>query len=693
MRTISTREKALGAGPALRLSVGVDTGGTFTDVVFRLGEERGRLKVLSTPADPGIAVLSALTQLFGERRPDLLTYGTTVATNAMLERKGARTALVTTEGFEDVLAIGRQARPDLYALEPQTVEPLIPDSLRMGVAERVTYDAEVLRRPSKNELARLRNKLKEARVESVAVCLLHAGAFAEHEQLVASELAPLGIPVTLSSALSPESGEFERSSTTAANAYVRPKVERHIADLAANSGAKQFRVMQSNGGAIGAALAAREPIRTMLSGPAGGVTAAAALGRELKIDTLVTVDMGGTSTDVALVAEEAPLRPLTLIGGIPVRTPTIDIHTVGAGGGSIAWIDAGGSLKVGPESAGADPGPACYGHGNLPTVTDANLVLGRLRPDRFLGGTMMLDRARAEKALTKLAKAMNARSVAEAAEGVVRVVEGSMERAIRVITVERGEDPRSSALVSFGGAASLHACGLADSLGITKVVIPREAGLFSALGVLDGSVQRDLSTALRIEAPANAALARAAAPLIKQVRAAVIAEGVPSRAVQVKTFARLRYLGQSFELEVELGAKLRQRFEDAHQKRFHHHDPSRPLEAVGLRATAGGTTDSKTPEAARAKKFPPGRSGAAKPIETASVFTEGRTRPTPVFERADLESCRTAQTLLVGPAVVVEYSSTLWVAPGWSLATSENRHLILSKEVQGNTCTKKSPKR
>ncbi len=656
------------------LRVGVDTGGTFTDIVFRLGEDRGRLKLLSTPADPGAAVLEGLATLFPERAPDLLTYGTTVATNAMLERRGARTALVTTAGFEDVLAIGRQARPDLYALEPARPEPLVPARLRFGLRERTLFDGSVLTAPAKKDIAALVARLRRAKVESIAVCFLHAPACPDHERQVAEALAPLGLPVTVSSELSPEAGEFERTSTVVANAFVRPKVERHIADLAARSRARRFRVMQSSGGAIGAKLAATEPIRTMLSGPAGGVAAAALLAEELGIERLVTFDMGGTSTDVALVAGGVPRRSLTMVGGIPVRSPSIDIHTVGAGGGSIAWVDEGGSLKVGPESAGADPGPACYGKGRDATVTDANLVLGRLLPDRFLGGTMALGADRAEAALARLARAMKAGDPGEAAEGVARVVEGNMERAVRVITVERGEDPRTCSLAAFGGAAAVHACALAEALGMKEVVVPRDPGLFSATGVLDGPVLRERTAALPAGGSSRSALDRLARGLRRDVEAEVRREGFAAGEIATELWVRIRYVGQSGFLEVEPGDDLRGRFEELHRRRFHAADPERAIEVVGLRVVARGEqAQSRRPQPARRR---PAHRKAPPALATTEVRFEGRARKTPVYERDDL----TPGVRLAGPVLIAEYSSTVWLPPGWSATVTAGAHLLCGRQ-------------
>lgn len=668
-----------------QLNVGVDTGGTFTDIVFREGRRRGRLKLLSTPQDPASAVLAGLRTLFASRTPDLLTYGTTVATNAMLQRRGATTALVTTAGFEDVLAIGRQARPDLYALEPQRTAALVPDSLRLGITERMLHDGSALKTPRARELATLAKRLKAAGVESIAVCLLHASANPDHETAVGEALAGLNIPVTLSSSLSPEPGEYERTSTVVANAYVRPMVERHIADLEQGSGAKRFRVMQSNGGAIGAAIAAREPVRTMLSGPAGGVAAAGQLAEELGLDRLVTFDMGGTSTDVALIAGHVPRRAITLIGDVPVRTPTIDIHTVGAGGGSIASVDEGGSLKVGPDSAGADPGPACYGTGVAPTATDANVVLGRLLPARFLGGAMTLDAKRAFTALAHLARAMGITDAREAAEGVTRVIEGNMERAIRVITVERGEDPRSATLAAFGGAAGLHACSLAESLGMQNVVVPENPGLFSALGVLDGPVIRETTLAL---APALAGappnlnrLRRAARAPLASIVGEVRAEGFSKPDIATEVWVRMRYVGQSMFLEVPLGDQLEDAFEDLHRQRFHYADSSRALEVVGLRVTARGGGQPRRQQA-RQQARPPrpprspvakkGVSVRAKPATRTDVRVAGRDLKAPVYEREELPSTAT----LTGPALIAEYSSTIWLPPRWKAKVTPGGHLL-----------------
>jgi N-methylhydantoinase A len=660
------------------MTVGVDTGGTFTDVVVALDAEIHRFKVLSTPADPAGAVLAALVEAvatLGPRPIDRLTYGTTVATNAMLERRGARTALVTTAGFEDLLEIGRQARPDLYDLEPRKIPPLLPRPLRLGVAERTLFDGKILRDLTKRETDRLIVALRRLRVESVAVSLLHAPANAKHERAIALALRVLRVPVSLSSALAPAPGEYERTSTAVANAYVRPAVEHHLQTLRRRTRARTLRVLQSNGGAIGLAIAAREPIRTMLSGPAGGVAAATEIARRARCDRVITLDMGGTSTDVSLVEGVPARRATTEIGGIPIRTPCLDIHTVGAGGGSIASMDEGGALRVGPESAGADPGPACYGRGRAATVTDANLVLGRLRADAFLGGRMHIDIGRAEASLARLASLMGARSTVAAAEGVVRVVESTMERAIRVITIERGTDPRGCTLVPFGGAAGLHACRLAEDLGIHEILVPLDPGLLSAYGMLDAQVVRDAYRALRLIDPRPAELARHVAALARRLRRDLAAEHVARSEIRIEAQVELRYVGEGSTLDVPLASGFTRRFHVLHQRTFHSSDASRPIECCGVRVT--GIAESS--ERARKRLAAPVRSARQPRAISRPLHIDGRRRAVSVLPRESLS----ARARLSGPAIVTELSSTLLVRPGWTLRLDDARNLRLERGRSG----------
>jgi N-methylhydantoinase A len=654
------------------LIVGVDTGGTFTDIVYRDGARTGAYKLPSTPDDPARAVIRGLEVVFGERTAERLTYGTTVATNAMLERRGVKTALVTTAGFEDVLEIGRQARPFLYDLEPVRPEPLVPSRLRFGAVERMLYDGTVEQPLTARAASALAARIRRSGVRSIAVCLLHAPANPAHEKRVATAFARLGLPVTLSHELCPAAGEYERTATTVANSYVRPIVATHLERLAREVRSRTLRVMQSNGGAIGVAVAAREPVRTMLSGPAGGVAAAATRARAARLERIISLDMGGTSTDVAFIDGTVPHRTETSIGDVPLLVPSIDIHTVGAGGGSIASVDVGGALKVGPESAGAEPGPACYGRGTQPTVTDANVVLGRLRPESFLGGTMALDAKRSRAALAGVATAMGAYSAEQAAEGVVRVVEGTMERAIRVITVERGQDPRSCALFVFGGAAGLHACGLADALAIPEVVVPRDPGVLSAWGVLDGPVLRDVVHPLaRVDASYDE-VARAAGRASAAARRELVRDGIPARRITVRAWARVRYLGQSIELEVPLARDFRRAFDRMHMRLLHTASPDRSIEVTAIKASAIADLGGRAPAPRRVRSS---SKVAAKPRARVAVWLDGRTRAAPLYERASLSP----GARLKGPAILTEYSSTLLVARAWTLSVDREGNLRLRR--------------
>ena len=568
--------------------IGVDTGGTFTDLIAFVDGELRTHKVLSTPRDPALAVLRGLRELVPEARPHLITYGSTVATNALLERHGARVVLLTTAGFEDVIEIGRQQRPVLYALEPRRTEPLVPRARRIGVGERMSHDGRALRPLTPAAVRAAIRAVGRQRPDAVAVCLLHAYANPAHERRLGRALAAAGIDAcTLSHALVAEHREYERLSTTVINAYVGPVMSRHLHKLEQAVGAAPLRVMQSNGGAISAALAARESVRTVLSGPAGGVSGAWTVARALGLKRVITFDMGGTSTDVSLIDGAPAFRNAWEIGGFPIKVPALDIHTVGAGGGSLARLDAGGALAVGPESAGADPGPACYGKGRVATVTDANVVLGRLAASAFLGGRMGLYPERARAALAPLAGALRV-SNAAAAEGVVRVVNASMERAIRRISVERGHDPRDYALVAFGGAAGQHVCELAAALGIRRVIVPRYPGVLSAWGGAVADVQRDCVRTVRLTAPRTARLRALLAPLERTARAALRAEGIPPHGCRVRRSLDVRYAGQSYEITLPFTAGYAAAFHAAHLRLYGYAERDRPVEVVTARIAAIG---------------------------------------------------------------------------------------------------------
>src|SRR6185369_15492273 len=485
------------------MRIGVDTGGTFTDFVFERDGRLNLFKLPSTPSDPSLAIQQGLARVCAETgvKPAHIevVHGTTVGTNALLQRRGARIALVTTRGFEDVLVIGRQARPELYNLNAVKPPPLVSDELRLGIGERVVASGEVIEPLDDDDLRQLVQKLQQSRIEAVAISLLFSFLHPEHEDRIAAALAELGVPLSISSRILPEYREYERTSTVVINAYLQPLMGRYLTRLAGAERKLNLRVMQSSGGSISAEVAAAEPVRTILSGPSGGVVGALRAAQSAGIQNVITFDMGGTSTDVAL-CDSGAIRTTneTTVAGLPVAVSVMDIHTVGAGGGSIARVDEGGSLRVGPESAGADPGPACYGRSNLPTVTDAHVVLSHFGGAGLLGGEFKLDEKRAREAIAKLADDLSRVSgkrtgINAAAEGVLAVANANMERALRHISVERGHDPRQFALLPFGGAGGLHAVDLARALRIPTVIVPTAPGALSAVGVLVADVIKDQS--------------------------------------------------------------------------------------------------------------------------------------------------------------------------------------------------------
>src|SRR6202521_6006162 len=501
-------------------AIAIDTGGTFTDCVWVEDGALKTLKVFSTRDDPSRAIAEALRKI-GEagRKPGdaartnragtalTLLHGTTVGTNALLQREGGRVALITTSGFEDVIEIGRQARPRLYDFFFDRIAPLVPRELRFGVKERTDAEGRILERPSDAELTRLVEAVRLAEPDSIAFSLLFSFANPENEAAVAAAMAELGKPLSVSHRILPEFREYERTSTVVVNAYLQPLMQSYmerLAERAMKAGnarifVPRIFVMQSSGGITALESAAREPVRTVLSGPAGGLVGAAAMAGRSGLQKILSFDMGGTSTDVAAVQGEVRASGQSEVAGLPVGVPMLEIHTVGAGGGSLARFDAGGALRVGPESAGADPGPICYGRGTEPTVTDANLLMGRIRPVRFLGGEFTLDVERARRLTLEWLKKQGSRShlsLEQFCAGVVRVVNANMERALRVVSIERGYDPREFALVAFGGAGGLHACELAEAMAIPTVVIPAQPGALSAFGILVSDVVKDYSRTL-----------------------------------------------------------------------------------------------------------------------------------------------------------------------------------------------------
>src|SRR3984893_17616899 len=580
------------------LHIAVDTGGTFTDCVW---VDRGRvrmLKVFSTPDDPSQAIIEALGKV-GLSGSVILLHGTTVGTNTLLQRKGAQVALVTTAGFEDAIEIGRQARPKLYDFFFDRVEPLVPAALRFGVEERTGSDGATLQAPSRYELESLSDKVRQKCPEAIAISLLFSFANPKAENAVATAFEKLGIPLSVSHLILPEFREYERTSTVLVNAYLQPVMQRYLENLerrarslepaeavplrrGTRSGPRtrsRIFVMQSSGGITSLGFATREPVRTVLSGPAGGVIGAAALARRSRFERIISFDMGGTSTDVAVVDREVCAGSQAEIAGLPVGVPMLDIHTVGAGGGSIARFDAAGALRVGPESAGGDPGPICYGRGSEPTVTDANLLLGRLQPQRFLGGDFALDFERTRRLVTEWLKRHGTKLTPEQFDAVmVHVVYATMEKPIRLGSSEGGYDPREFTLVAFGGAGGLHACELAESLAIPTVVIPARPGALSAVGILVSDVVKDYSRTLlwrfagRLRQEVGQALPQAKLEEEFRKLGAVAQKDFRAErwrgALHYERSLDLRYRGQGYELNEPATANVAARFHDEHQRRY-----------------------------------------------------------------------------------------------------------------------------
>ena len=658
----------------MALLLGVDVGGTFTDfLVWDEGAFRAH-KRPSTPDDPSRAVLEGIEEL--GVRPQLVVHGSTVATNAVLERKGARTALVTTAGFRDLLTIGRQNRPDIYDLEPETPEPLVARDLTFELHGRLRPDGSVEEPLDHSEVRALVHEAAEAGAAALAVSLLYAYANPTFEDLFAPVAAASGLYLSLSSRVSPEYREVERTATTVLNAYVGPVMSRYLGRLAAGlaeRGTGPLRIVQSDGGSADLERASRLPVATLLSGPSAGVAGAFDVATAAGFDRVLTFDMGGTSTDVALCDGAVPRRADVSIGGFPARTPVVDVLTVGAGGGSIARVDAGGALRVGPESAGADPGPACYGRGEQFTVTDAQLVLGRLGAGGLLGGRMTLDGERARRAAQPLLAAFDG-SADRAAQAVIDVATANMERALRVVSVQRGHDPREFTLVAFGGAGPLHACALADALAMPRVLVPLMPGVLAAQGAVgsDLTATRARSILARLAPNQYAEIERALATVATEVRAEL-----DSPATAITGALDLRYVGQSYELTVELGAGglagAERDFHAGHEQRFAHSDPSAPLEVVNVRALGRVPSGLERLQ----PRFSP-RHGPLTPEAHTEIAHGGERIRASVYARDAL----IPGDEIAGPAIVTQLDTTTLIAPGWRARVDDGGNLVLEREAR-----------
>jgi N-methylhydantoinase A len=639
-----------------RVSAGVDVGGTFTDVVVAIDDELIITKVPSTSDDQSVGVLAGL-EASGVpiTAIDDLAHGMTVATNALLERDGARTALVTTEGFRDVIEIGRQNRASLYDIAALHPAPLVPRELRFTVHERMGVEGVVLAlQPA--SLSRLVDDLRAAQVEAVAVCLLFSFLHPAHEQRVAEELRSRlpGVAVSASFEVLPEFREYERTSTVTADAFVRPRLVTYLSELERrlrDTGAGPPLIMQSAGGVTTIQGAVSRAAACALSGPAGGVVGAAHVGRSSNLGDLLTFDMGGTSTDVALIVDgEVQLTTENVVAGVPIRFPMVDIHTVGAGGGSIGWIDEGGALRVGPRSAGASPGPIAYGRGGSePTVTDAHLMLGNISPATVFGGNVRLEIAAVRRAFAALGRKLRL-SPDDCAAGIVAIADAEMTRALRRISVERGLDPRDFTLLAFGGAGPLHALGVAEELGGRRVAIPRACGVLSALGLAIGDLRRDGVRPLRGDL--DVLDARAVRNSFAELESEVLTE-LPGGTC--RRFADLRYRGQAFELTVPADDwdGVPERFHASHQRRYGFRTEHEPLELVNVRVVA-----TRTREVPTLRDVSQQRAGVA---SERQIYLDGAWRRVPVLARASLAPAAS----VIGPAIVEFPEATCLIRSGW----------------------------
>ena len=655
--------------------VAVDTGGTFTDFVFL---ENGILnvhKLPSTPSNPALAIIEGITEKNIHDRPIDLIHGSTVATNALLSRDGVKVGLITTSGFEDIIEIGRQNRDVLYDLTYKRPKSIVNQENRFGIKERIDEKGEVLESLSKTELKKILFKLKRNKIKSLAICFLHSYVNNTHELEVSDFFTKKGFPVSVSSLILSEYREFERTSTTCVNAYVSPLMKNYLDRLQKEETLRRFRVMQSNGGLISSEVASSEAVRTILSGPAGGVVGAFHVAKKKKTSRFITIDMGGTSADVSIIDGKLNFTSETELSGLPVRVPVIDIHTVGAGGGSIAECDSGGALIVGPKSAGASPGPMCYGNGNNVTVTDANLFLGRIDPSNFLGGKIKIDCSKSEKGISFLAKKL-ALDPLETAQGIITIANEHMANAIRLMSIERGHDPRAFTLMAFGGAGPMHACALAETLGIKKVLIPRDPGTLSARGMFLADVIKDYSKTvlLNLVNMNHKYLDELFFSLLDQARKDLKKEGVDK--FKIEKFLDMRYLGQSHELTIPFRGIKSNFYEDLyllftkfHKKRFLTANSNRDIEIVNIRVRATGFTKTIKLERKTVKT-------KKKIMKRQKIIFDGKSHISKIYDRIDLHPGKSFS----GPALVFEFSATSIIPPFWNCKIDKECNLILTKE-------------
>jgi N-methylhydantoinase A/oxoprolinase/acetone carboxylase beta subunit len=661
------------------IRIGVDTGGTFTDFVIDTDGVLEVRKIPSTPDDPSQAILSGIQEYLTKSSSSLIIHGTTVATNALLERKGGRIALITTKGFEDILFIGRQVRKNLYSLRGEERHPLLPRSLCFGLEERTTATGKIENTVKYHELKTTLGAIKKKQVEAVAVSLVNSYANPQNERIIRDRLKAENIMFSISSEILPEHREFERTVVAAVNAYLMPVISQYLKSLEHKIPNTNLRIMQSNEGYISPKMAKAEPIRTALSGPAGGVVGAFHLGNSIGLKRMISFDMGGTSSDVCLIDGKIQRTNESQIGDFPVRLPIIDIHTVGAGGGSIAYVDSGGSLRVGPHSAGADPGPACYGKGNIPTVTDANLVLGRLVPEFFLGGEMKVFPERSHCVMKDLAKKIEKTSQ-QTASGIIQIANANMEKAIRVISIERGHDPRDFVLISFGGAGGMHAMEISSSLNIANVIVPKNAGVLSAMGLLMADSIKDYSKSILKSAAliTPQELEKNLHELQKKSSQDMKKEGFPPENIHYSPFLDLRYLGQSYEITLPYRSSrsspksFLSDFHKAHQRLYSYHHSGRPVEIVNIRLKSIGVTKKIRLKKRQIREMTPQKQAL---LKKQSLYYGEKKYMASVYMRGYLEP----GNRILGPALIVDHDSTTFLPPAYGLRVDGFLNLIMEK--------------
>ncbi len=650
--------------------IGVDTGGTFTDFVISDGNSLWIMKTPSTPHNPGVAVLEGLKDYL-EFHPTII-HGTTVATNAFLENKTAKTALIVTEGFEHLLHIGRQNRLNLFSLKPEKPSSLIPLSLSFGLRERTLFDGSIEKPIDKNALIKIGDLLKKKNVACVAVLFLHSYANPTNEKIAGKTLREMGFYVTASHEILPEYREYERGVITALNSSLIPIIKNYLSQLSNTIGEAKLFIMQSQGGFISPEIAMSKPVYTLLSGPAGGAIASTYMGKLIGLERLLAFDMGGTSTDVSLIDKAFKITKESSLSGLPLRIPMIEIQTVGAGGGSIAVIDKGGAMKVGPESAGAHPGPACYGISDFPTVTDAFMVLGWMVPELFLGGKMKIFPEKSFKAIEQVAKDSNL-TLHRAAEGIIRIASATMEKALRVVSIERGYDPRDFSLIAFGGAGGLCAVILAERLGIKKIIVPNFQGVFSALGMILSDSVKEFSWGVmkKVKEVKKLELEKKFKDMEREALELFKKEEIEERRVVFLSSLDMRYEGQSYELNIPYKKGFVDDFHRAHHLLYSHSYKDRDVEIVNLRLRGVGVVDKVGLPFFKPEKSLPEQALYGE----KEVWYRGKILRAKIYLREKLISGNRIE----GPAIISSYDGTTFIPDGYGCLVDGYLNLLISR--------------